>query len=262
MKQLKGKTALITGASSGIGEAFAVELASQGCNLIVTARSEAKLHQKAELLRQKYGIKVAVYSGDLSQRETPQKLFDQIQHDGLVVDILVNNAGVGKWTNFLDESPEAYEDMLQLNIDSLVKLTYLFLPAMLKNKEGGIINIASTGAFQPCPYVAAYCASKSFVLHFSEALYGEYHKMGITITAVCPGNTDTGFQKEANANTQGMASDSPEKVAREGVKSFRQRKPYRIIGRSNYLSSLLPRFLPRKTVIGIVGNMMNKKVNP
>ncbi|MFN8344446.1 MAG: SDR family oxidoreductase [Spirosomataceae bacterium] len=262
MKQLKGKTALITGASSGIGEAFAVELASQECNLIITARSKAKLLQKAEALRREFGVKVAVYSGDLSLKETPQKLFDKIREDGLSVDLLVNNAGVGKWTNFLDEPLESYGAMLQLNINALVKLTYLFLPEMLKNKEGGVINIASTGAFQPCPYVAAYCASKSFVLHFSEALYGEYHKMGITITAVCPGNTDTGFQKEANANTQGMASDSPEKVAKDGLRAFLQGSPLQVVGVSNYVSSLLPRFLPRKTVIGVVRNMMNKKVNP
>lgn len=261
MKNLKNKTALITGASSGIGKAIAYELAKQDSNLLITARSEDKLKEIAFDLASKYDIKVNIFVADLSIENAPEKLFEFAQNEKITVDILVNNAGFGKWTNFLNESIETYQNMLNLNINSLVKLTYLFLPEMLKKQEGGIINIASTGALQPCPYVAVYCASKSFVLNFSEALHGEFYKKGITITAICPGNTITGFQNAANANIKGMSYDTPEKVAQDSIKAFQKRKNNKIIGTSNYLQSFIPRFFPRKIVINIVENLMNKKVN-
>lgn len=261
MKNLHGKTALITGASSGIGEAFAYELARNGVDLIITARSLDKLNEIEKKIREKYPVRVHVFGGDLTQKETPSQLFNQITGAGLSVDLLINNAGFGKWTNFLEEDLSEYEDMIEINITALMKLTYLFLPAMLKNKTGGIINIASTGALQPCPYVAAYCASKSFVSNFSEALHGEYNHKGITVTALCPGNTITNFQSVAKANTKGMKGDTAEKVALEGIKALMKNKSFKIVGKANYLQSFLPRILPRKQVIKIVANMMNKKVN-
>jgi len=261
MKNLKGKTALVTGASSGIGRAFAIELAKKEVNLIITARSENKLEQLAAEIRNEYHVRVLAISGDLSLKETPGFIFKTVTEKGWEPDILINNAGFGKWSGFLDTSRETYEEMLMLNINALVKLTHFFIPAMLKNKSGGIINIASTGAFQPCPYIAVYCASKAFVLSFSEALYGEYHPKGVTVTVVCPGNTSTGFQETAGADITGMSSDTPQKVAIEGIEAFIKGKNYKINGMSNYLQSFLPRLLPRKTVIGIVGNMMKGRVN-
>lgn len=260
MKNLKGKTALVTGASSGIGKAFAIELAKKGVHLIITARSENKLQQLADEIRSEYNVEVQVIPGDLSLKDTPELIFKTVTEKGWEPDILVNNAGFGKWSGFLDTGRETYDEMLMLNINALVKLTHLFIPAMLKNKAGGVINIASTGAFQPCPYIAVYCASKAFVLSFSEALYGEYHQKGVTVTVVCPGNTATGFQETAGADTSGMPSDTPQKVAIEGVEAFMKGKNYKINGVSNYLQSFLPRILPRKTVIGIVGNMMRGRV--
>lgn len=261
MKSIKNKTALITGASSGIGEAFAYELAKQGTNLILTARSEDKLDFLASKISKEYNVKVNVFAGDLLQKDTPYKLYNQIKEAGLSIDILINNAGFGKWTNFLDESIQQYEDMIEININALVKLCHLVLPDMLQKGDGGIVNVASTGALQPCPYVAAYCASKSFVLNFSEALYGEYHKKGITITALCPGNTTTGFQSVAKANTKGMTADSPEEVAKQGIKALLKNKNFKIVGTMNYVQSFLPRFLTRKAMINVVSGMMNSKVN-
>ena len=162
---------------------------------------------------------------------------------------------------FMDQSIETYQSMMQLNINALVTLTHLFLPSMLSNKKGGILNIVSTGALQPCPYIAVYCATKSFVLNFSESLYGEYFDKGITITAICPGNTQTGFQKTANANTKGMKYESSDKVAKLSIEALLKRNNNKIIGFNNYLQSFLPRLLPRKTIISIVKNMMSKKVN-
>lgn len=152
-------------------------------------------------------------------------------------------------------------EMMQINMNALVKLSYLFLPGMIKKEKGGIINIGSTGSFQPCPYVAVYCASKSFVLNFSEALYGEFYDKGITVTAVCPGNTRTRFFDTANAKTDGFSFASPERVARESVKAFSKRKNYVVTGGfGNYLQSVSSRFLPRKTIIGIVGKMFRDKI--
>lgn len=261
MKTIKNKTVLITGASSGIGEAFVYELAKQGANLIITARSEDKLKDLALKISKEYNVKVNVFKGDLLKKDTPEKLYNLIKEAGLTVDLLINNAGFGKWTNFLDESIDGYEEMIEININALVKLCYLVLPEMLQKGDCGIINVASTGALQPCPYVAAYCASKSFVLNFSEALYGEYSKKGVTITALCPGNTTTGFQSIAKANTKGMTADTAETVAKQAIAALLKKKSFKIVGTVNYLQSFLPRLLPRKSVIMIVRNMMNDRVN-
>ncbi len=258
--QLKGKTAFITGASSGIGEAIAYELAQHGANLILTARSTAKLQAIAVAIRQQHGVVVHVFPGDLARKETAQTLYEQVKRAGLTVDVLVNNAGFGKWTHFLDQSSETYEQMVELNVNSVLKLTHLFLPDLLRRGEGGILNVASTGSFQPCPYITTYCATKAFVLSFSEGLHGEYAQRGVTVTALCPGNTDTGFQATAAADTKGMRSDTSARVAREGIQALLRGKSFHVVGADNYLQSLLPRWLPRKTVINLVGSMMSKKL--
>lgn len=262
MKLFKGTTALITGASSGIGEAFARTLAARHANLILTARSEDKLHKLAKALTKDHGVSVHVFTGDLSHEDMPQRLYDEVKNKGLSVDLLINNAGFGKWGHFLAEEYKTYQEMLRLNINSLVGLTYLFIPEMLKKRNGGVINIASTAAFQPVPYIATYSASKAFVLSFSEALYGEYKNSGLTILALCPGNTSTNFFYVANADASGMSSESPEKVAEAGLNAFLRGRNYYISGVSNYLNSILPRLLPRRSVIRIVENMFRTRVAP
>jgi hypothetical protein len=257
IKTIQGKTTVITGASSGIGEAFAHEMAARGSHLILTARSADKLKVIAQSINKDYpGINVFVYPMDLAVPEAPVRFSEILKKNNHQVDILVNNAGFGKWTNFLDEDLPGYENMLQVNIGALVKLTWLLLPGMLKKGEGGVINISSTGAFQPCPYIAVYCASKAFVLSFSEALYGEFYKKGVTVTAVCPGYTKTNFFEVANAKSEGYSFASPGQVAKEGMAAFLKGKNYKITGGwNNYIQSQLSRFLPRKMVIAIVGNM-------
>jgi len=261
MTKFPYQTALVTGASSGIGKAFAYELAQNGVNLVLTARSKDKLSQITTKLVSRFGVKVFYIVADLTDTDSCQRIYDELELQQIHIDLLINNAGVGKWSNFLDQNPESYNKMITLNINSLVLLTQLFLPNMLESKNGGIINIASTGALQPCPYIAVYCASKAFVLSFSESLYGEYIDKGVTVTAICPGNTQTNFQQTASANTKGMSYDSPEKVARESIEALLKKKNNKIIGFNNYIQSFIPRLLPRKTVINIVKNMMNKKVN-
>jgi short-subunit dehydrogenase len=259
--KLNGKTALVTGASSGIGEAFARELASKGCNLVITARSVDKLSKLQAELIALYSIKVHVIPVDLVDPGSAQQLYNECRKRGLQVDILVNNAGFGKWTRFLEGSLDSYEEMIQLNMTSIVRLSYLFLPEILKSGNGGIINIASTGSFQPCPYIALYCATKAFVLSFSEALYGEYDKKGVTVTAICPGNTQTNFFSIADAKTKGMSFDPPSKVARDGLNAFLANKNYKVIGFANYLSSLSARFFPRRMMINIAGKMFQDRVS-
>lgn len=261
MISLKGKTVLITGSSSGIGEAFAWQFAQMGCNLILTARSKDKLEHVALEINQRHPVNITVMPADLSLPQAPQELAVKIKERHLEVDVLVNNAGFGKWANFLEEDPQTYSEMIQVNIDAIVQLTHLFLPGMLLKKEGGIINIGSTGSFQPCPYIAVYCATKAFVLSFSEALYGEYASKGLNIVAVCPGNTQTSFFEVANAQTAGMPFATPEQVAKEGITAFLKGKTYTVTGGfGNYMQSLSSRFFPRKTIITMVANMFKNKV--
>lgn len=253
-------TALVTGASSGIGEAFARNLARRGANLILVARSGEKLARLADELKEKYRSSVHVFPVDLVLPEAPQQLLDSVKANGLSVDLLVNNAGFGKWADFLGENLDTYERMLSLNISALVKLTYLWLPEMLARGKGGVINVASTAAFQPIPYQAVYAASKTFVLSFTEALAGEYRERGVRFLALCPGNTATNFMATANANAAGMPFATPEKVAEAGLVAFAKGKAYHVQGRANYLYSLLPRVLSREAVIKIVAGMFKNRV--
>lgn len=255
MKSFKGTTALITGASSGIGEAFARNLAARGANLILTARSEDKLQKLAKELSDKHGIGVHVLPGDLSMAATPQDIYDKVMKKGLSVDLLINNAGFGKLGHFLAEKKETYQEMINLNIGSLVGLTHLFIPEMLKKKDGGVINVASTAAFQPLPYIAAYSATKSFVLNFSEALWGEYNGQGLTILALCPGATSTNFFTVAKGDTSKMSFETPEKVAEAGLNAFLKGKCYYVSGTGNYLNTFLSRLFPRKVAVKIAARM-------
>jgi hypothetical protein len=258
--QFEGSTALITGASSGIGKCFARELAQKRSNLIITSRSTAELEMLATELRQEFSVTVDVVTADLSTPGAAQKLFAQVQARKLSVDILVNNAGFGKWAHFLDESLDTYDQMLSVNIDALAQLTYLFIPSMLAKGNGGVINVASTAAFQPLPYIAMYGASKAFVLNLTEALAAEYKNSGVHFMALCPGNTLTNFAKIAKANTTGMAASSPEQVVSLALSAFSKGNTYLVPGLINYLTSLLPRILTRRMTTKIVERMFANRI--
>lgn len=261
MDTLKNKLVFVTGASSGIGKALAYELAANGAHLVLTAPKNELLDLIAEDLRSKFAINVYVVFGDLSEKDTPNRLYNEIKALGLSVDVLINNAGFGKFANFLDEDISTYLQMTQVNINALMELSYLFLPEMLDKKSGGIINLSSTGGLHACPYTAVYCATKAFVLSFSEALYGEYADRGLTVLALLPDNTATEFHKIANVNTQGMSFDTPEKVAKDGLQAFLNKKSYKIVGIKGYLMSFIPRILPRRAMVKMVSKAMNKIVN-
>jgi uncharacterized protein len=187
------KTALITGASTGIGAVFAQELAALGSNLVLVARSEAKLHQLATDLEQRFGVQVQVIGQDLTQPNAALRVYETITQQGIALDLLVNNAGSGDYGEFAQRSPHRQSEMIKLNILSLVEMTHLVLPQMQRQGAGGIINIASITGFQPIPYLAVYAATKAFIIHFSEALWAENRQTGVQVLVVCPGPTHTDF---------------------------------------------------------------------
>lgn len=260
LTSFKGSTALITGASSGIGMGFARILASYGIHLVIIARSKQILCDLAEELNRLYEINVDVVVMDLTAADAPQKLFDSVHERHQSIDILINNAGFGKWSNFLNEPIENYRTMLNLNIHTLVELTYLFLPQMLQQKKGIVINLASTAAFQPLPYIAVYGASKTFVLNFTEALSGEYAGQGIKFLALCPGNTATNFAQVANADTTGMAVSTVDEVVQAAIQALEQNKLYCVPGMANYFTAQLSRILPRAGMVKMVSNMLKKRI--
>lgn len=258
MNNISGKTVLITGASSGIGRSFAYQCAQKWAHLIIVSRTESVLLDMAWDIHSKYSVSVEVIVGDLSQKETPQMIFDEVEKRGLSVDILVNNAGFGKWVSFLSQKVETYQEMITLNIASLVTLTHLFLPKMLEKKSGGIINVASIAAFFPCPYISVYGATKAFVLSFTEALAGEYNESGVKIMALCPGNTETGFQKIAQVDLKGEMVESADQVVKNALGAYEKGKIFIVSGWSNKILTSLPRFLSRSWILKIIKKSTQK----
>jgi short-subunit dehydrogenase len=258
------KTALITGASSGIGEAFAEAFAKQGLDLILVARSRDKLDATAAWLAKTYGgVRVEVIIADLSQSQPGAALAKKIAALGLSVDVLVNNAGFGLAANFHKNDPARQQQMIALNVSAVVDLAQTFLPAMLERGAGAIINIASLAGFQPTPYMTVYGATKAFVLSFSEGLWAEYRGKGIAVIAVCPGPVDTAFF-EATGNSKLRQTVPPgtmlsaQQVVAHSLKALRQGKSFVVPGVVMKLTSLLPRFMPRALVANVAARTMKR----
>jgi short-subunit dehydrogenase len=252
---MASETVLITGASSGIGRELAKCFAEEGCRLILVARTRASLEALAAELRQSYQIEVRVLPADLAQPETPICLFANLEAEGLQVDVLVNNAGFGAQGPFAELPLERQLEMIQVNVTALTHLTHLFLPAMIERRRGGMINVASTAAFQPGPLMAVYYATKAFVLSFSEALAEELRGSGLTVTALCPGPTHTNFAVAAgmqNSRLLRMKSMSAKAVAQIGHRAFRQGRYVSIAGLRNQLAAFSVRLAPRVLVRKIV----------
>jgi short-subunit dehydrogenase len=251
--------ALITGASSGIGLEFAKLFARESHDLALVARSHDTLKHIADTLQQTYGVQVKCYTKDLSVSSTPEEIFEALQSEGGNIDVLVNNAGFGWRGEFAKMNTADALEMIQVNISSLTHLTRLFLPGMIERKRGKILNVTSTAAFQPGPLMATYYASKAYVLNFSLALTEELHGTGVTVTALCPGPTATGFGKRAGFSNKkilgGALSMDASAVALQGYKGLMKGKPLIISGWKNWLGTqlvrLLPRTLPGKLVKGV-----------
>jgi uncharacterized protein len=247
------KTVLITGASLGIGAAFARELKRRGAQLILVARNQTRLEKLAEELGG-----AVVIARDLSAPDAARDLYETVSTRGLTVDVLINNAGFGSYSNF-DEAPlSTQRGMLDLNVTALVELTHVFLP-MLERQHGGVIQLASTAAFQPVPHMAVYAASKAFVLSFSEALWGELRERGVRVLALCPGATDTPFFERAGQAAAVGKKARPEDLVTLGLRAFERNRSYAIHGIGNYFTSHSSRFVPRQTTVHIAKRVMRKQ---
>ena len=252
------KTALVTGASSGIGETFARELAKSKTNLILVARSQDKLEQLAGELTSKHQIKTEVIVQDLTEPGAGKVIFDRVQEKGLTLDLLINNAGFGDYGAFSDRDLSKQMAMVKLNITVLLELTGLFLPEMQELGSGGIINISSIAGFQPLPYMSVYAATKAFVLNFSEALWAENKDLGVHILAVCPGPTESEFFKRADfpdtfANGNGNSMASSEEVVKQALKAMDKKQSTLVTGGiGNQLLVNVPRFVPRDFLVSAV----------
>lgn len=244
--------ALVTGASAGIGLWLTRRMAADGWSLALTARSEAGLEAVASEVHGKHGIRTLVLPADLADPAAPGAIQAELERADFPVDFLVNNAAFGTWGPFLDQTLDSQLDMLRVNVVALTELTHRFLPAMRDQGRGRVLNVASTAAFQPGPDMAVYYASKAYVLHFSEALGHELKGSGVTVTALCPGPTVTGFQDRAGmtgsrvgANPMMMEADS---VAEAGYRGALVGKSIVVPGVANRVGSFMPRLVPRSLV--------------
>ncbi len=250
------QTALITGASSGIGRELAQVMAADGLNLVLVARRADKLEELAQQLQQRYRIQVWVLPKDLAQPEAPVALVRELQAAQVNVEILVNNAGFGGYGFFAETDWTQEAQMLQVNVVALTQLTKLLLPDMIARKHGFILNVASTAAFIPGPLMAVYYATKAYVLSFSEAIANEVQGTGVSVTVLCPGPTVSEFQDRAHMNQvrllKQMQLMAAAPVALAGYRALRRRQAIAVPGLSNQALTVLRRLLPRPLVRALV----------
>ncbi|TFD94369.1 SDR family oxidoreductase [Jeotgalibacillus sp. R-1-5s-1] len=258
------KTALITGASSGIGLEFSKIMAREGFDLVLVARRQDLLENLKHELEAAHPIKATVIVMDLSMHENAEKLYDTVASSGTHIDVLVNNAGFGDYGDFIETDPQKNHDMIQVNIMALTALTRLFSPAMVARKQGGIINLASIVSFQPGPLMAVYYASKAYVLSFTEALATELKNSGVKVTALCPGPTETGFSEvtglEKSVLFQRFQPVPASKVAEFGYQAWKKGKIVAIYGLPNKSLVFGERFLPRNVTSNLMKWMQKKAV--
>lgn len=255
-----GGRVLITGASRGIGLALARTFARNGHDLVLTARTEEELGARARELEAEHDVSVRVIAGDLADPDTPDAIRRELADAGIDVDILVNNAGFGSHGPFHEQDLEREIGMIRVNIEALTRLTRLFLPGMVERGRGGVLQVASTAAFQPGPLMSVYYASKAYVLHFSEAIAEEVRGRGVTVTVLCPGPVPTGFQGSAEMGDAGIATGAvpmttADEVAEAGYRGFTARRRVVIPGTMNKLGTFLVRFAPRAFSARVAGKL-------
>jgi len=248
---------LITGASSGIGEAFARKLAAPGRDLLLVARSEDKLIALCNELGLNHNARAQYFVADLSQPDAPARLFEETRERDLEIDLLINNAGFGSMGEFAKLDLDRELNMIDLNVRSLVELTHLFLQPMRERKSGSIINVASTASFQPVPFMATYAATKAFVRSFSESLWEENRPYGIKVLALCPGVTETGFFEASRMKRPpGRMVQTSEQVVEVALRALKRGKSSVISGWPNRIAAETQRVVPRTLVLRVVGAIM------
>lgn len=255
---IAGKWSLITGASSGIGEQFARQLAKDGSHLVLVARSKDKLDTLAAELTRSHEIQCRVIPQDLSLQGAAGELYQTCQQLGLSIDLLVNNAGFATHGLFEQVSGGRQHEEVMLNVSAVVDMTHLFLPGMLQKRAGAVINVSSTAGFQPLPYMAVYGATKAFVLSFTDALYWENRDRGVQFFTLCPGSTETDFFNVVGTEdaSVGGTKDSPERVVALTLRAMARGKQYVVPGFRNYLGAQISRFMTRRQSLRVVGSML------
>lgn len=259
----EASTALVTGASSGIGAAIAESLARRGHGLTLAARREDRLTELANELHERHGVRAGVVPCDVSDAEQRDRLAAKVDELGFDVDVLVNSAGFGSTGDFVDADRERQVEMVSVNCEAVVDLTGRFLPGMVRRGRGAVINLASMAAFQPLPKTATYAASKAFVLSHSEALHQELKGTGVTVTAICPGPVDTEFDQVAGIRRARQATPRfvwmpAEDLAEEAVKAAEAGKRAIVPGRLNYAGSVLGRHTPRKLSLPLTNRIWSR----
>jgi short-subunit dehydrogenase len=242
---------LVTGASAGLGAEFARVLAARGSDLVLAARRTDRLEELAASLP----VTVQVVTIDLALPEAGKRLFDQVGP----VDLLVNNAGFGTHGPLVDEAPERLAQEVALNVAAVVDATRMFLPAMIAKGFGGVLNVASTAAFQPIPGMAVYGASKAFVLSFSEAMWAEARKHGVKVTALAPGATATEFFDVVGTSQAAVGrQQSPQQVVAAAMRALDRRStpPHVVSGAGNALAAWSTRLVPKRTLIPMAGRLI------
>ena len=260
MNHWRGRWALVTGGSAGIGRALAEQLAAGGANLVLTARRADRLEELATNLSARHGIRTAICAADLARPQAPQEIHEFCRCEGAGVDVLINNAGFGAYGELHGQDPARLLEMVQVNCAAVVALTRLFLPAMVERRKGDILIVASTAGFQAVPYITTYAATKGFDLLFAEGLAEEVRPYGVRVCCLCPGSTATEFHDVARQPEHTKhRQETAEKVARVGLQALAGGKSYVISGLGNYLGMQGQRLVPRRLVTRITAGMFRPK---
>lgn len=258
---MERENVLITGASSGIGKALAQLFAADGFDLVLVARNEETLNEIATALAAQHGIKATVVGKDLSRPQAPEEIHDTLQQASITVDILVNSAGTQVYGPLQDTDPADQLRLIQVNLVALTHLTMLFSREMVARGQGKILNVASTGAYAPAPLNAVYCATKAYVLSFSEAIARDLEGTGVTVTCLCPGATETAFARRAGIENVRLFQSfvmKPEAVALAGYEGLMAGKTTVVPGLYNQLMVHSIRFTPRSVVTRMGAYLMGR----
>lgn len=255
------KATLITGASSGIGEAFAKRLAAEKHDLVLVARSEKALHELCDELMLVHKITAHYVVLDLTEPNADQRLFEETERHGFEIDWLINNAGFGSYGDFSSLDHDKELKMIDLNIRSLVAITHRYLPAMRKRKRGTVINVSSAAGFQPIPFMATYAATKAFVTSFSEAIAAENRPFGIQVMALCPGPTSTNFQAVARLDlpVEIKGKQTAEEVVEAAMRGVKGRRTRIVSGFTNDLVSRVVNFVPNIVITRLMARALRSK---
>ena len=255
----RGKWAVVTGASAGIGVALAEELASGGTHLVLTARRKDRLDALAQRFGATYKIQTQMFPADLADPAAPEAIFAFARDKGIEIDLLINNAGFGKYGEFHSVAKERLLEMVQVNCSAVVQLTHLFVQGMVARRRGDILIVASTASFQAVPYISTYAATKAFDLLFAEGLAEELKPYGIRVCALCPGSTESEFHVVAGQDKFIRGAETAQKVARTGLKALAAGKSYVISGLGNYLGAHGERLVSRRFVTRTAARMFKPK---